>query len=195
MLTKNEKKVLKLLLLKFDNEYSVNELARKCSLSPNGALKILRKFEEEGILISKKIANIKSYGLNFNNEKTKNILELSLINELEGKLKFRKADLEPLKEIAICCIVFGSYTDIKKEPNDMDILFIIDKSMFKEYRKKALEIFKSIPVKVHDIIQTKEDFKENICKKDKVIINALRYGVIFWGHNEIIEFIENEYKR
>ena len=195
MLTENGKKVLKLLLMKFDDEYSVNEIARICSLAPNGALKILKKFEKEGILKKKKIANIISYSINFNNEKTKNILELSLISELKGRLKFRKEDLEPIKKTTIFCIVFGSYTDIKKEPNDIDVLFVIDKSKFKEYKKKTLEIFKTIPVKVHDVIQTKIDFQENIHKKNKVIINALKSGVIFWGYKKIIEFIEDEYKR
>lgn len=195
MLTENEKKVLKLLLMKFDDEYSVNEIARKCNLAPNGAFKILKKLEKEGILKKKKIANIISYSINFNNEKTKNMLELSLINGLKGRLKFRKEDLEPIKKITRFCIVFGSYTGIKKEPKDIDILFVIDKSKFKEYKKKTSEIFKTIPIKVHDVIQTKRDFQENIHKKNKVIINALKYGVIFWGHKEIIEFIENEYKR
>jgi len=194
MLTENEKKVLKLLLMKFDDEYSINEIARICSLTPNGALKILKKFEKESILIPKKIANIKSYSLDFNNEKTKNILELSLISELKGRLKFRREDLEPIKKTTILCIVFGSYVD-KKEPDDIDILFVIDKLKFKEYKKKTSEIFKTIPIKVHDVIQTKRDFKENIHKKNKVIINALKYGIIFWGYKEIIEFIENEYKR
>lgn len=195
MLTENGKKILKLLLMKFDEEYSVNEIARIFNLSPNGALKILKKFEIEGILIPKKIANIKAHSLNFNNEKTKNILELSLISELKGRLKFRREDLEPIKKITTACIVFGSYADMKKEPNDIDVLFIIDKTKFKEYRKKASEIFKTIPIKVHDIIQTKKDFKENIHKKNKVVINALKYGIIFWGHKEIIKLIENEYKR
>lgn len=179
----------------FNESYSINEIARKCNLSPNGALKILNKFEIEGILISRKIANIKSYQINFENEKTRNILELSLMSELERRLKFRSDDLNPLKKITISCIIFGSYTDSKKEPNDIDILFILEKSKFKEYRKISSEIFKTLPIKVHEVIQTEGDFIENIYKKDKVIINILRQGVIFWGHKLIIELIENEYKR
>jgi len=195
MLTENEKKVLKFLLMKFGEEYSINEIARKCNLAPNGALKILKKFEGVGVLIPKKIANIKSYSLNFNNEKTKNFLELSLMTELKGRLKFRRDDLEPIKKIIIACIVFGSYINTKREPNDLDLLFIIDKPKFKEYKKKALEVFKTIPIKVHDVLQTKRDFRENIHKKNKVIINALKSGIIFWGHKEKIRLIENEYKR
>ena len=70
MLTKNEKKVLRLLLTAFDRQYSINNIAKECGLVPNGAYKILKKFEEEGILKAKHIANIKSYSINFDDEKT-----------------------------------------------------------------------------------------------------------------------------
>jgi len=48
---------------------------------------------------------------------------------------------------------------------------------------------------VHDVIQTERDFKENIHKKDKVILNILKSGIIFWGNKQIIKIIENEYKK
>jgi len=43
---------------KFEED-SINQIARKCKIAPNGTLKILKKFEREGILKFKKIANIK----------------------------------------------------------------------------------------------------------------------------------------
>ena len=43
MMTANEKHVLKMLFTAFE-DYSINEIARKCNLAPNGALKILKKF-------------------------------------------------------------------------------------------------------------------------------------------------------
>ncbi len=195
MLTVNEKKVLKMLLTAFDEDYSINQIAKKCALAPNGALKILRKFEKEGILKSKKLANIMSYSINFENEKTKNIIELTLISDLTGKLKFRYEDLKPLKDITKVCILFGSYTNLKKEPNDLDVLFILNKTKFKSYKEKSSQIYKTIPVKVHDVLQTEEDFSKNIKNKNKVIIEILKTGIILWGYRKIIELIENECKR
>src|SRR3989338_8454547 len=118
MLTKNEKKVLRLLLTAFNRERSINNIAKECSLAPNGAYKILKKLEKEGILKEKNIANIKSYKINFDNEKTANILELAMIPELEGRLKFRLEDFKALKGITKSCIIFGSYINLKKQPND-----------------------------------------------------------------------------
>ena len=60
MLTRNEKKVLRLLLTAFDMEYSINNIAKECGLAPNGAYKILKKFEGEGILKANLIVQFKA---------------------------------------------------------------------------------------------------------------------------------------
>ena len=194
MLTINEKKVLRMLFAAFE-DYSINQVARRCGLAPNGALKMLKKFEKGGILKANKVANIKSYSLNFENEKTKSILELVLIPELKGRLKFRLEDLGQLKNTTDACILFGSYADLKKEPNDMDILVMLNKKNFKAYKEQSTAVFKTIPIKVHDILQTEEDFKENLRKKDKTIIEILKTGIILWGYKKIIDLIENEHQR
>ncbi|MBI2652168.1 hypothetical protein HYX00_01770 [Candidatus Woesearchaeota archaeon] len=195
MLTKNEKRVLRLLLTAFDKQYSINNVAKECNLFPNGAYKILKKFEEEGILKAKHIANIKSYSINFDDEKTDNILELALMPKLEGRIKYRLEDLKGLKGITKSCILFGSYIDLKKEPHDLDILFVIDRNNFKQYKKKLADIKDTVPAKIHDVLQTEEDFKSNIENKDKVILQILRTGIIFWGIKTIIKVIKNFYQR
>ena len=176
-------------------EYSINEIARQCNLAPNGAFKILRKLEKEGILKSKNIANIKSYSLNFDNEKTRNILKLALIPELKSRLKFRFEDLKQLKRITKAYIIFGSYTNLKKEPHDIDLLFIIDKKKFNEFKKETQDIYKTTPVKVHDVLQTEEDFADNLRKRDNVVLDILKTGIVLWGYDEIINLVENEHKK
>ncbi len=194
MLTNNEKKILKFILLSFDKDYSINEISKKCKLTPNGTYKILKKFEKENILTHKKIANIKSYKLNFNN-KTIKLLELILIPEIkQNKIKHRIEDIKQFKNIISACIFFGSY--IKKEKaNDIDILFILEKNNFKKYKKILNEIKYIIPVKIHDVIQTKEDLFNNIIKKDNVILDILEKGIIIWGQDTIVEVIKNVYER
>ena len=195
MLTKNEKKVIRILLFSFGEEYSINEIARKCNLAPNGALKILRKFAEEGIITLKKIANINSHTINFNNPKTKSILELSLMQEENNRIKHRAEDLQSLQELTEACIIFGSYITEKENPEDIDLLFILNKEKFRKYKEEIKKISSTMPVKVHDVLQTKEDLEKNISKKDKVIIEILRKGFILWGHRKIIEAIKNGYSR
>ncbi|MDP3027391.1 MAG: hypothetical protein Q8N63_06795 [Nanoarchaeota archaeon] len=195
MMTENEKKVLKMLLHAFGETYSINKIARECNIAPNGALKILRKFEKEGILKFSNIGNMKSYSLNFEDEKTKNILKLALIPELKARLKYRAEDLKPLKKVTSACIIFGSYADLKKEPNDIDLFFIIKDRKFKDYKKESLLVYKTMPIKVHDVLQTEKDVSENLKKKDKVIMEILKTGIILWGYDEIINLVENDYKK
>ena len=115
MLTRNEKYVLRFLATS-RQEYSINEIAKVCSLTPNGAYKILKKLERAGILKAKQIANIKSYKLDFGNEKTQRVLELAFMHDaLEGRIKLRAEDLYPLKEVTQACILFGSYITEKQK--------------------------------------------------------------------------------
>jgi DNA-binding Lrp family transcriptional regulator len=195
MMTENEKKVLKLLLMAFGEDYSINQIAKKCKIAPNGAIKILRKLEKENVIQAKNISNIKSYKLNFENEKTKSILELALFQDIKGRLKFRYEDLKSLKQLTELCIVFGSYIGAKENPNDIDLLLIIRKEIFRKYKEKSKIIYQTIPIKVHEILQTEEDIKENILNKDNIIIKALRDGIIFWGYKKIVEIIEDGYKK
>jgi DNA-binding Lrp family transcriptional regulator len=193
MLTSNEKKVLRLLLASYDTDYSINGIAKECGLSPNGAYKILSKYEKEGILIPKKIANIKSYRLNFQNEKTDSVLELSLISDHEKRISHRIEDLKNLKDFSKACIFFGSYT-YKKDPHDLDVLFVLESSDYKRYSEEIKKAKDIIPIEVHDVVQTPKDFKENIRRKDKVILSILREGVVAWGHNLILEVVKDAYR-
>ncbi|HCX25140.1 MAG TPA: hypothetical protein DHN29_24720 [Cytophagales bacterium] len=92
VLTKNEKKILKYLLVHFDREFSINEIARGCNLSPNGAYKILKKFESEKILYHKKIANVRPYKINFDYWKTELILKLALMSDEQAEEATQLAD-------------------------------------------------------------------------------------------------------
>jgi len=194
MLTSNERLVLRLLMAAFEKDYSINQIAKECNLAPNGALKILKKFEKEGILAVKDIANIKSYKINFNNEKTSAILELALMPELGGRIRYRLEDFKELKEITRCCILFGSYISPRKEPHDMDVLFILDKDNYKEYRKRLNAIKYIAPAKIHDVVQTENDLKENIIKKDKIIFEIIRRGIVLWGYRTITKVIKDAHQ-
>jgi hypothetical protein len=195
MLTENEKKVLKAIFTSFDKYYSINQIAKLCSIAPNGAFKILKKFEGEEIVKKKEIGSLHSYYLDFDNEKTSAVLNLALMPKLEDRLKYRYDDLIPLKKIADIGIIFGSYISQKKEPNDLDILFVIKKNNFDKYKKESAVVFQTMPVKAHDILQTEKDIKENISKGDKVIIEILRTGIVLWGYDKLIEIAKDGYKK
>ena len=195
MLTKNEKNVIKTLLFSFQDEYSINEIARRCNLAPNGAFIILRKLEQEKIIKLKKIANINAYSLDSDNLKTKSICELALIEEPSTKIKNRLEDLKELQKITEAGIIFGSYITKKKNPGDIDLFFVLKEDNFKKYKEETRKIYPAMPLKVQDIIQTKEDLTENILKNDKAVIEILQKGFVLWGQDKLMEIIKNGYSK
>lgn len=195
MLTENEKKVIRTVLFAFGEEYSINEIAKKCNLSPNGALKILQKLSKEGIITLKKIANISTYSLDFTNSKTKNICELSIIVNPNPKISNRLEDLKDLKEVTGIGIIFGSYITEKSNPEDIDLFFLLKEENFKKYKERIKNIYPAMPLKVQDILQTEKDLIENILKKDRVIIEILQKGFVLWGQDKLIEIMKNGYKK
>lgn len=192
VLTIKEKRVLRLLATCFGNDYSINDVARKCGTTPNGAYKILIKLEKEGILKIKHIANIKAYRLDFNSEKTTRVLELAFMPDvLEGRVKMRAEDIQLMKTATQGCILFGSYTTTKKEPGDLDILFVVQGKNFEAYKRALSKAQDIIPVKIQDIVQTTKDLNKNLKKGDPIIVEALRNGIVLWGFTVLVVAIKN----
>ncbi|MBN2368396.1 hypothetical protein JXC34_05240 [Candidatus Woesearchaeota archaeon] len=183
-------------MLSFDENYSINELARLINISPNGAYKILKKFEHEGILITKKIANIIAYSLNLESQKTKTILALAIMDDRKvGRVNAREEDLQPMKQCTDAAVLFGSYIEDDKKPNDLDVLFLLRETSFSEFKKTFNRVKEIIPIHTHEIIQTNDDLKANLKKKDPVIGDCLKKGIILWGHNLLLEVILDVYSR
>ena len=191
MLTLNDKKVVKYLLVNFNLDQSINEVAKNCHLSPNGAYKILQKLQKESILYPKNIANIKAFKVTCGSLKAKRIIELAFMDKIAGRLEHRYKDHLPFQKISPICIAFGSYITEKKHPEDFDIITIIDRSNFAQYKKTLKEIQEIMPVKIHDVLQTKQDFINNLQQDNKVIKKALQEGVVLWGYDQLIEVLSS----
>ena len=133
MLTNNEKKLLRYLLANFYRDSSINQAAKECGLSPNGAYKILKKLEKDNVTYFKEIGKIKAYKLNFDNSLILSYLEIALNDKRinEAKIKVRAKDLEVMKDVCKAVALFGSYISEKKNPNDIDILFVFESNNFK----------------------------------------------------------------
>ena len=191
MFTKNERRVLRYLIAHFNSETSINQIARECQLSPNGAYKILKKFEEEEVLERRKIANVISYKLIIKTSRAQKIVELAFLYKLEGRMRYREQDLKPLQEATQLALVFGSYITKKEQPGDLDVLFIIRKRDYTKYHKLKETVELVLPVKLHDILQTKSDLKENMLKRNPAILNALSEGVVLWGQDFLLGVLKD----
>lgn len=190
MLTKNEKKVLRYLLANVYIETSINQISKECHLSPNGAYKILKRLESEGVLLQKKIANIISYKINFMDSKTKKILALAITDKIEGKVQHRYQDLRAFMQLTSLCAIYGSYLT-KTQPHDLDLFFILSPKKYAAYAEKLRSVQDIVPLPIHDLVQTKQDFITNLKKGNKVLESILREGIVLWGQEELIEVLSH----
>ncbi|MBL7160610.1 MAG: hypothetical protein ISS93_02025 [Candidatus Aenigmarchaeota archaeon] len=196
MLTEKETRVLRYLAVHSKDYPSINKIAKKCKITPNGAYKILKKLENEGVLLFKRISNIKSYYIDFRNKKSLNIMELALNPRIiKKRVQYRIEDIKPMERITDGCVLFGSYLSEKKEPNDLDVLFVFEKRKYKTYQQTLSKIKEICPIKIHDVIQTKQDLINNLEKGDKVIENILENGTVLWGHSLITEVLKCQLKK
>ncbi|VVB81273.1 Uncharacterised protein [uncultured archaeon] len=192
ILTANEKGVLRLLASSAGKNLSMNEIGKACGVSSGGAYKILTKLGKEGILKVENIANIRAYRLDFESEKTSRVLELALMSDsLEGRVRARAEDLKALKTVAKACILFGSYITTKKEPGDLDVLFVLERKNFEAYKKALAKVQDIVPVKVQDVVQTGDDLRNNLKNNDPIVVEALRNGVVLWGFDVLVQVMKN----
>lgn len=191
ILTAKERRVLRFLATTMQ-DFSINDLARACKLAPSGAHKVLKKLEKEGVVKAKSIANIVSYKLDFQGDSTESVLHMAFVpGELEGRVKLRAQDLRPLKESTQVCIIFGSYITAKRNPSDLDLLLVLEKTNFEAYKQALAKVKDVTPIKIQDVMQITEDLVQNLKKGDPVITGALRTGVVLWGFDVLVQVIKN----
>lgn len=192
ILTMNEKRVLRFLATSTGKDYSINDIAKACELTPNGAYKLLVKMEKETVLKVKPIANLKAYKLDFESEKTARVLELAFISDaLEGRIRMRAEDLTQLKAATKACVLFGSYITTKKEPGDLDVFFVLERKNFEAYKQALSKVQDITPVKIQDVVQTTGDVEQNLKKGDPIVVAALREGIVLWGFDVLVQVIKN----
>lgn len=172
-------------------EYNANSMAGHIGISSMGALKIAKRLEKEGILSSRELGKAKFYKLNLYNGYVRQYARFLLNREAEQAPAYVKRWVSELKKIksADSAILFGSVLKKQNESKDIDVLLITDKKRFSKLKREVEDINLISIKKIHPVYQTREDFKENIKKGDKVVLNAIK-GIIVFGEDIIISLVE-----
>src|SRR3989344_5257167 len=193
-ITKSEMDAILELVKSPEIDYNANNLAKSIKLTSMGALKILKRLEKESILKSKKIGKASIYKIRTDDNYAKKYVSLIISREAlhaSPKIKRWINELNKIKN-ADNIILFGSILD-KEEPNDIDALFVTDKKRFSKLQKEIDEINKINIKKIHPVYQTEHDIIENIKKRHKPILNAIK-GIIIKGEEKFIE-VYNESRK
>jgi len=187
----NLTKIVDFLFRNIPNKFNVNQTSRELKISVGSAYKILKSLEKKGVLISQKIGNGIYYALSLDNREAKNITELVLLENRNKSLAKKPLasvyakDLKEAEKLSKAIILFGSILKTK-DANDIDVLFIIDKGRSKAVEDFCMKLSNLRPKRVNPLLMTMADFKGNIKKQDRVVVDILRKGVILSGEDEII---------
>ncbi|MDP3027480.1 MAG: hypothetical protein Q8N63_07255, partial [Nanoarchaeota archaeon] len=89
-------------------------------------------------------------------------------------------------------ILFGSILHSPKEANDIDLINLVsDENFFVKIDKIITDIQITQDKKIHSINLTEEELKHELKNKNKAYIEALKKGVVLFGQENFIKFIEN----
>ena len=172
-ITKAEMDIVLRLVKNPEVDYNANSIAKVVGITAMGALKILKRLEQESILKSKKIGKAVIYRVNTENTYARRYVELMLSRESPHANPQVKRWIEELKKIknADSIILFGSVLE-KSNPNDIDVLLITDQKRFPKLQQEIKELNEINIKKIHPMYQTYNDIIKNIKKRDKPLLNA-----------------------
>jgi hypothetical protein len=170
---------------------TVTSIAKKSNLSRVGTWKALKKIDR--LLKFKAIGPGKTSAeiieLNFDNILTIRYAEIALIEQAAGFQRWIDT-FQRLEENTEFIILFGSILHSSKNANDIDIITVSNKNKVAGLNESILLIQKSQLKKIHATNFTPAEFKEELNKNNKIIVDALRTGIILSGQERFIKFMK-----
>jgi predicted nucleotidyltransferase len=187
----NESKMLGFLTRHFTEKYSINQLAKRIKMTPKGAHKLLKKLEQEGIVIPLKLGNAVFYSLNLDSDLALKKAELSLFEEISSPYARAQAkDLERLRPCVLSAVLFGSVLENGEKAGDIDVLLVFEKKNYKTVQRELDKLQALKTKRIHAVLQMPQDLVSNLRKNDKVVLEILRTGKVLWGHDVIVNAIK-----
>ena len=186
----NEETVLLRMFKDFSSDYNANNLSKLFDITSMGVLKILKRLEEQGLLVLRKVSNIKFYDFNFESSYARDYISLLFRKEASNSSPSVKRWINEIRKIknVEMVILFGSVLTKGKNAKDIDVLFLVKEKSFGKLKEEIRKLNLINDKKIHAVYQTKKDFINNLKNKDEVVLNILK-GVIIFGEKELINIL------
>lgn len=187
-----EEKILSILLKEQFETHTATSLAKALGVTRQGVWKSLNKLHADKLISLEQVGNARTstsmIKLNWETPLTEKVLSLSLTKE---SLKFQKwrFDFNKLGQKTKFVILFGSIIHSPKEANDIDLLIIANKDKIGEIGKILLNIQQTQLKKVHSTNLTIQELEKELKKPNKILVDAIKRGVILFGQDSFIEFM------
>ena len=191
---KQNSKILKILLKDFSVKHTITSIAKEVGMTRVGTWKALKKLEKEKFIILSPIGTGKTSAYNiildWNNPLVEKVLVLALTEDAIKNQRWMDNFIE-LKNKVNFFIIYGSIIQPPKEANDIDILGITSKNKFIEIEKSIKKIQKIQIKKIHTLNFTEAEFKQELEKPNKALIDAIKKGIVLFGQEKFIKFIRS----
>ncbi len=188
------KNILLTLLKDFSAIHSITSIAKKLGTSRVGSWKAIKKLEEEKYIkidtVNSGKTSASTIRINWDNILTEKTLALYLTEEAE-KQKRWVVNFAGLQSLVDFTIMFGSILNSPKEANDIDIINVVGRTGFEKIQKNIDDAQKTQAKKIHSINFTKFEFKQELKKPNRAIIDAVRKGVVLFGQEKFVEFFKD----
>ncbi len=188
-----EKEIMKYLIKDLSKEHIITYLANELRVSRVGVWKALKRLESNKLIMVSPIGKGKTstfiISLNWDNSIIEKALSLYLT---EDSLKYKRwlANFQELEKEVKFLILYGSILNSDREANDIDILGVVsNKKNFINIDCIIQRIQKTQIKKIHSINFTEKEFKSEIKKRNKAIIDGIKKGVILFGHEQFVKFM------
>ncbi len=191
-LTEKEKEIVLLLAKDFTADYNARSLSKKVGMSPRGALKALKFLEQNRIVKGKPVGKSIIYRLVYD-EYSQMLVATFLFDEARTKAPRWIKEFSEFKK-AKALVLFGSVVRSDAH-NDVDLLILVER---KDYAAlyKLVKAKNDILVKpVHPVWQTRKDLVKNILKRDAVVLEIIKTGIVLRGHYLITEVLASVARR
>ena len=185
-----EKKIVLRLFKDFTMDYNSSSIAKVLDKTRVGAFKALNSLEKDTIVKGRKLGKAKFYKINLEDEYARKNVETLLMEEAKNNIRW-KDELSQLFELTDIIILFGSIIRSEEKANDVDLLLVFNKKNNNKINDFIKEKNRLLIKKLHPIKQTRDDLRKNILKRDKVIIDAIKNGIVLHGHEKITGIIKN----
>ena len=180
-------------ILSREKEKSITELAEQLNVSRQAVWKILKNILKKNMVLEKEINTKKTSArllkLNFKDIVLKKTIELILTKQASENKRWQ----DTFMEISFLCnftILFGSILQDSKNAKDIDILIIANKKKFNKIESSLSNIQKTLSKEIHFIQLTEQELKNELKNSNKAYLDALRKGVILYGQENFVEFME-----
>lgn len=180
----SEQEIVKTLFKDFLNPYNSRSISKIIGISHPGAFKILKKLEKREIVRAKRIGKAVIYSLNMDNPIAIKEVEMVLVIEAQNHKKWIE-EFKKLEDGVDFVILFGSILVNEKFARDIDILVVAEKSRYNKIKKAINERRQFSNKKIHLIFQNPEEFRKDVNKKNKIILEIIKNGVVLFGQDKM----------